>query len=455
MTGSAVAGAEVSARRARPDDGQLDDGQLDDSPFDDSPLGDIKLDLAEGGVVLGRLRLGRSQLALVVILVALISALGIVGYASNRRISQRSHELNYQLQRISGDRVGLERQVMTYALTVERWLQARATADDVILQRDLSMRMVQVTADDALPDPTAAPTMREVISRLEEVDALIAIGKDQLDSSERTVLTDALDAASTAAKRLFDANEDQNFALVHELDGEVKFARRAQWLMAALVLAIVVVLYVSVDRIFRSNYRTASAMLRREHDRYSRAMAERMRAEHRYREVVDEVTDVVFRLDLSGRWTLLNHSWETLTGTPVDAALGQQALAFCHPDDRERLHAAMGPLIDGHRSSAVVECRQLNADGATRIVMVSARSATDDATGERYIAGTINDVTARVTAERLAHAQTEILELIATGTPTATTFARIITVLTPFAHGSRMMFVPSTCLLYTSDAADE
>jgi len=426
MTASAATGAETSARRL----------QLDG----------IHIDLAGDGVVLGRLRLGRSQLALVVILVALIAALGVVGYGSNERISQRTRELNYQLQRVSGDRVALERQVMIYGLAVERWLQARATADEVSLQRDLTARQLQVTVDDALPDPTVAPAMREVLSRLEDVDALVAIGRDELGRSDRLALTEAIDAASTAAKRLFDANEGQNFALVHELDKELMFTRRAQWLMAALVLAIVVVLYVSVDRIFRSNYRTASAMLRREHDRYSLAMAERMRAEHRYREVVDEVTDVVFRLDLNGRWTLLNHAWETLTGTSVEAALGRNALVSCHPDDRDRMHAEMSPLIDGRQSTAVAECRQLHADGATRIVMVSARSGIDDATGERYIAGTINDVTARVTAERLAHAQTEILELIATGTPTETTFARIITVLTPFAHGSRMTFVKSARL---------
>ena len=409
-------------------------------------LDDIQLDLADGGVVLGRLRLGRSQLALVVILVALIAALGVVGYGSNQRISHRTQELNYQLQRVSGDRVALERQVMIYSLAVERWLQARATADEVSLQRDLTARQLGVTVDDALPDPTVAPAMREVVSRLEDVDALVAIGRDQLDSSDRKALTEALDAAIIAAKRLFDANEGQNFALIHELNDELVFARRGQWLMAAFVLAIVVVLYFSVDRIFRSNYRTASTMLRREHDRYSLAMAERMRAEHRYREVVDEVTDVVFRLDLSGCWTLLNHAWETLTGIPVDAALGRHAFSFCHPDDRDRMRAAMSPLIDGHRSTAVAECRQLHADGATRIVMVSARSAIDDATGARYIAGTINDVTARVTAERLARAQTEILELIATGTPTETTLGRIITVLTPFAHGSRMAFVDCTRL---------
>jgi len=59
------------------------------------------------------------------------------------------------------------------------------------------------------------------------------------------------------------------------------------------------------------------------------------RTEQRYQQMVDSVSEVIFQLDLGGRWVLLSKAWEEMSGRPVAEALGRRYAEFIHPDDRE------------------------------------------------------------------------------------------------------------------------
>jgi diguanylate cyclase (GGDEF)-like protein/PAS domain S-box-containing protein len=57
-------------------------------------------------------------------------------------------------------------------------------------------------------------------------------------------------------------------------------------------------------------------------------------SEMRYRSVVDQVKDVIFTTDATGRWTFLNPAWTAITGYSVERSLGRPILHFVEAEDR-------------------------------------------------------------------------------------------------------------------------
>src|SRR5207237_4430044 len=65
------------------------------------------------------------------------------------------------------------------------------------------------------------------------------------------------------------------------------------------------------------------------------AAAEALReSEERYRSVVGEIDEVIFRTDADGRWIFLNPAWSKITGFGVEETLGSQAIDAVYADDR-------------------------------------------------------------------------------------------------------------------------
>jgi diguanylate cyclase (GGDEF)-like protein/PAS domain S-box-containing protein len=390
---------------------------------------------------LGHLELSKQQIGLLAVLVGLVALVGFVNFVSTGSLRDRTEELNYQLQRVSGDRVSLERQVLLYALTVERWADGDLGDDDLLLERGLTERQRLVTIDDALDDPVVAPSMIELMDALERTDELVAAGRPMPGSDAEALLASTLDEMILSAKSLFDRNEGQNIELVRALERQLERSDQLEVGVICVMLVIVGLLVWSVRRMLRSNYRVAAAALRHEHQRYRAAQGAMSRVHRQYREVVDEVTDVVFRCDEGGHWTLLNRAWETLTGVPVEEALGTRAIEYHHVDDRERLRRATHAMLAGTQPMLAEGSRIVRPDGSVRDVVVSGRAAVDLETGERYLTGTINDVTERATAERLVRAQAEILELVALDVPTEAVLARVVELIEPHLPDIRLRFV--------------
>jgi diguanylate cyclase (GGDEF)-like protein len=125
-------------------------------------------------------------------------------------------------------------------------------------------------------------------------------------------------------------------------------------------------------------------------------------SEARYRTVVEDVREVIFRIDGEGRWTLLNRAWEELTGHPVAISLGRPMLEFVHPADRENHADLVRPTAAGVMNAYRHELRVPGADGTTIWVEVHARPLHDEAGSYVGMSGTLTDVTARrVLEERL------------------------------------------------------
>ena len=143
------------------------------------------------------------------------------------------------------------------------------------------------------------------------------------------------------------------------------------------------------------------------------AAAALSRSEENYRDVIEQLEDVFFRIDAEGAWTFLNGAWTGLTGQPVEDSLGTQYLGSIHPADRGAMMDALQPLHDGSVDTTHVEVRFFRREGGYRWVEVSTRAVREGAVASAGLMGTLRDVTERHAAEEERHRlSTNIRELL-------------------------------------------
>ena len=122
-------------------------------------------------------------------------------------------------------------------------------------------------------------------------------------------------------------------------------------------------------------------------------------ADNRFRDLIDNVHEVIFQTDEMGNWTFLNAAWQTVTGFSVEESLGQPFLHFVQLDDREPALEEFRPLITREREFCRHQVRFCTKDGPDRWLEMFAR-LTFDAHGHCLgTSGTLSDVTARHEAE--------------------------------------------------------
>ncbi len=79
-----------------------------------------------------------------------------VGYQSSRDVSTQTSNLTVHLQTVSGDRISLERQVLTFALAIDRWADGEISDQDLELEVALVERQRRVAPRSTmrLPPPS-------------------------------------------------------------------------------------------------------------------------------------------------------------------------------------------------------------------------------------------------------------------------------------------------------------
>jgi PAS domain S-box-containing protein len=141
------------------------------------------------------------------------------------------------------------------------------------------------------------------------------------------------------------------------------------------------------------------------------ASAEALRAsEERYRSVVSEIDEVIFRTDAAGRWTFLNPAWADITGFIPQESLGAPLLDSVHPEDRATNIEQCRPLADGTADYCRHEVRYLTKDGGSRWVEVHARATRGPDGVLAGTAGVIRDVTERRRSEEAVRVAREVAE---------------------------------------------
>lgn len=105
-----------------------------------------------------------------------------------------------------------------------------------------------------------------------------------------------------------------------------------------------------------------------------------------YKVIVEQVRDVIFQTDASGRWMFLNRAWETIMGYTTAESLTHDFLNYVHPDDRQQNLEVFLQLVKGQRESYQRQFRYLSQSGDIHHMEVHAHPALDD---KGHIIGTI------------------------------------------------------------------
>lgn len=153
--------------------------------------------------------------------------------------------------------------------------------------------------------------------------------------------------------------------------------------------------------------------------RLNRELAERartaqalQRSEQKYRSLVEDVREVVFRIDAAGRWAYLNPAWTAITGFSVEETLGRPFWNLLPPEHQDAAKAIADQLVhDGDTSYQRYRARCRTRSGGQRWLDVRIQPVQGDAGTVTGFAGVLSDVTdsVQVEKERAARRATEEL----------------------------------------------
>ena len=141
-------------------------------------------------------------------------------------------------------------------------------------------------------------------------------------------------------------------------------------------------------------------------------------AEH-FKSVVENIGEVIFRIDSQGRWAYLNPAWETLTGQPIFTTLGRSWLDLVEPSARPELADRTEAVLRGEDQSARRAVR-LETSGGLRWVELFIQSLRDQDGRVAGATGTLRDIDDRkrleehvITAKRRAEQRAREATLLA------------------------------------------
>ena len=122
-------------------------------------------------------------------------------------------------------------------------------------------------------------------------------------------------------------------------------------------------------------------------------------AEARYRDLVESAADLIWQVDLAGRWTFLNDVSREIYGLPPEELIGRDAWQWVHPDSLAQAEEAWRTVLAGG-SLDDVEIRHLDRRGEIRHLSFSARPVVDARGTVVGARGMARDVTERVAARK-------------------------------------------------------
>jgi PAS domain S-box-containing protein len=95
------------------------------------------------------------------------------------------------------------------------------------------------------------------------------------------------------------------------------------------------------------------------------------RSKQQYRNLVENLNDVVFYLDGKGRFQYISPAITDFGFSP-DQLIGREFVSFAHPDDAEELKKMLAGTLSGYDES--YECRALDKSGEIRYIRLSSRA---------------------------------------------------------------------------------
>ncbi len=125
-------------------------------------------------------------------------------------------------------------------------------------------------------------------------------------------------------------------------------------------------------------------------------------SEEQYRTLVENLNDVIFRVDPEGRITYMSPAIGRISGYKAEEVIGMRFTRLVHPEDLPEMVGLFRGVLEGRTGPH--EFRVLDKDGSIRFVRTNSRPLVE---GDRVVGvtGVLTDITGR----RLAEAERELL----------------------------------------------
>ncbi|HEX9982595.1 MAG TPA: PAS domain S-box protein [Thermoanaerobaculia bacterium] len=163
-------------------------------------------------------------------------------------------------------------------------------------------------------------------------------------------------------------------------------------------------------------------------------------SESRYRTLVDQATDIIFSIDMDGRFTSLNPAFEATTGWEADEWIGRQFTDIFLPESVPVAIDHFKAVVSGAAPGAFVTYQVKRRDGGSVIIETTAQALV--AGGQ--IAGSIGiarDVTSRRAAEAEQEREKRLASLGQLAASVAHEFNNVLMSILPFAELLRRRLV--------------
>lgn len=136
-----------------------------------------------------------------------------------------------------------------------------------------------------------------------------------------------------------------------------------------------------------------------------------LESEEKYRSVVNNIKEVIFKTNEKGFFTFLNPAWTELTGYDLEESLGMKFLDFMYLEDRLFLRNVFKQLIRTTEKFYRTEIRYLTKTGSLRWFSVYVTLIWDSHELKGTF-GTLNDITDQKLAENNLKARIDFEEII-------------------------------------------
>lgn len=136
-------------------------------------------------------------------------------------------------------------------------------------------------------------------------------------------------------------------------------------------------------------------------------------SEKKYRDVVNNVQEIIFKTDVNGHFTFLNPVWTEITGFTVEESIGKYLVDFIHSDDRIKTIKNYTSLLNFEIDHCRHDMRLITTDGSIRWFEINKRLIIDGSNNATGTTGVLNDITEHKEAEqKLAENQRFLQTLI-------------------------------------------
>ena len=168
-------------------------------------------------------------------------------------------------------------------------------------------------------------------------------------------------------------------------------------------------------------------------------------SEARYRELVEQLSDVIVLTDASGHLGFLNPAWEKLSGYACYECLGRPLTQFLDSADAARFHQQIGAIDKGQQTGVRGEFRLLTRQGQLRWVDIQLNhNPSND-----MLNGSLHDVHERHQGQQLQQARNAVLDELLARRPLAHILdgiSRRLEDLNPHMQVSIMLLDQQQCL---------